>query len=105
QVYSRSLFEVAKEHDKLDAIKEQLGVFADALDDNSELAIFFFLPHFSTEEKKRGLEGALVDADPTLVNFLELLIENHRMPVIFRARRQYDKLWDEENRLLPVEVT
>jgi F-type H+-transporting ATPase subunit delta len=105
QVYSRSLFEVAKEHEKLDLIKEQLGAFADALEQTRELAIFFFSPYFSTEEKKRGLESALVDADPTLVNFLELLIEKHRMPVIFRARRQYETLWDIEHRLLPVEVT
>jgi F-type H+-transporting ATPase subunit delta len=105
QVYSRSLFEVAKEHGKLDLIKEQLGAFADALEQTRELAIFFFSPYFSTEEKKRGLESALVDADPTLVNFLELLIEKHRMPVIFRTRRQYETLWDIEHRLLPVEVT
>ena len=39
------------------------------------------------------------------MNFLELLIEKHRMPVIFRIRRQFDALWDEENKLLPVEVT
>ena len=39
------------------------------------------------------------------MNFLELLIENHRMPVIFRARLQYDALWDREHELLPVEVT
>src|SRR5436190_1671323 len=105
QVYSRSLFEVAKEHDKLDLIKEQLGTFADALDENRELAIFFFSPYFSTEEKKQGLERAVVEADPTLVNFLELLIENHRMPVIFRTRRQFEVLWDREHQLLPVEVT
>jgi F-type H+-transporting ATPase subunit delta len=105
QVYSRSLFEVAKEHDKLDAIKEQLGTVADALEQDRRLAIFFFSPYFSSEEKKRGLECALVDADPTLVNFLELLIDNHRMPVLYRARRQYDALWDIEHRRLPVEVT
>ena len=105
QVYSRSLFEVAKEHDKLDLIKEQLGQFADALEQNRELAIFFFSPYFSTEEKKRGLERALVEADPTLVNFLELLIEKHRMPVIFRIRRQFDALYDREHKQLPVEVT
>lgn len=105
QVYSRSLFEVAKEHDKLDLIKEQLDQFTDALEQTRELAIFFFSPYFSTEEKKRGLERALVDADPTLVNFLEVLIENHRMPVIYRARRQFEALWEAENRLLPVEVT
>ena len=105
RVYARSLFEVAKEQGKLDLIKDQLGSFADALDQNRELAIFFFSPYFSTGEKKRGLERAVVDADPTFLNFLELLIENHRMPVLFRARRQYEALWDEENRLLPVEVT
>jgi F-type H+-transporting ATPase subunit delta len=105
RVYSRSLFQVAKEQGKLDLIKEQLALFADTLGANRELAIFFFSPYFSTQEKKRGLERALVDADPVLVNFLQLLIENHRMPVIFRARRQYDALWDDENRLLPVEVT
>ena len=105
RVYARSLFEVAKENGKLDVIKEQLAAFADALEQNRELAIFFFSPYFSTEEKKRGLERAVVDAEPIFLNFLELLIENHRMPVIFRARRHYEALWDEENRLLPVEVT
>jgi F-type H+-transporting ATPase subunit delta len=105
QVYARSLFEVAKEHDKLDLIRDQLGQFTDALEQNRELSIFFFSPYFSTDEKERGLERAVVDADPTLINFLNLLIENHRMPVIYRARRQYEALWEAEHRLLPVEVT
>jgi F-type H+-transporting ATPase subunit delta len=105
RVYARSLFEVAKENGKLDLIKDQLAAVADALEQNRELAIFFFSPYFSTDEKKRGLERAVIDADPTFLNFLELLIENHRMPVIFRARKQYETLWDAENRLLPVDVT
>jgi F-type H+-transporting ATPase subunit delta len=105
RVYSRSLFEVAKEHGKLDLIKQQLEEFTDALEQSRELAIFLFSPYFSTEEKKQGLTRALVDADPAFRNFLELLIENHRMPVIYRARKQYEALWDIEHRLLPVEVT
>jgi F-type H+-transporting ATPase subunit delta len=105
QVYSRSLFEVAKEEGKLDEIREQLGEFADALDEQRELQIFFFSPRFSTEEKKEGLRKAVTGADETLSNFLELLLENHRMPAIFRIRRQFDELWQEENRLLPVQIT
>jgi ATP synthase F1 delta subunit len=27
------------------------------------------------------------------------------MPVIFRVRRSFDELWEQENRLLPVQVT
>jgi F-type H+-transporting ATPase subunit delta len=105
QVYSRALFEVATEQDKLDTIREQLGQFADALQENRELTVFFFSPYFSTEEKKSGLHRAVEGADEILGNFLELLIEKHRMPVIFRLRRQFDAMWEEANRLLPVEVT
>ncbi len=104
-VYARSLFEVAQEQNKLDTIREQLGQFADALSDNRELQVFFFSPYFSTIEKKDGLDRAVSDADPILVNFLKLLIENHRTPVIFRVRRVVDELWQQENKLLPVTVT
>src|SRR4051812_23452320 len=104
-VYARSLFEVASERDKLDLVREQLGEFADALDETRELQVFFFSPYFSTSEKQDGLDRAVTDADEIVVNFLKLLIENHRMPVIFRVRRAYEKLWQEENKLRPVQVT
>lgn len=105
QVYSRALFEIAQQRGELDSLREQLGQFADALDQNRELAMFFFSPYFSTEEKKQGLRRAVEGADESLMNFLELLLENHRMPAIFRIRRQFDVLWDRENRILPVEIT
>lgn len=105
QVYARSLFEVAKEHGKLDTVRDELGEFADALESSRELAVFFFSPYFSTEEKKAALSRAIVGADETTQNFLELLVEKHRMPAVFRVRRTMDALWEEENKLLPVEIT
>src|SRR3954452_23638694 len=105
QVYARSLFEVAKEQDKLDEVREQLGQVADALDQTRELALFFFSPYFSTEEKKDGLHRAIQGADPIVINFLELLVEKHRMPALFRIRREFEALWVEENKLLPVTIT
>jgi ATP synthase F1 delta subunit len=105
QVYARSLFEVASEHDRADEIREQLGEFAGALEEDRDLQVFFFSPYFSTQEKQDGLDRAVTGADEVLVNFLKLLIENHRMPVIFRVRRGYEELWEEANRLLPVTVT
>ena len=105
EVYGRSLFAVAEEHGKLDTIREQLGQFTDALNENRDLAVFFFSPYFSTPEKKDGLKKTVEGADETLINFLELLIEKHRMPALFRIRRTFDALWREENRLLPVSVT
>ena len=104
-VYGRSLFEAALDQDKLDVVREQLGQFADALDGDRELQVFFFSPYFATQEKKEGMHKAVKGAEPIFLNFLELLVENHRMPAIFRTRRGYDALWEEHNRLLPVEVT
>jgi len=104
-VYGRSIFQVALEQGKLDELREQLGQFADALDQNRELAVFFFSPYFSTAEKQDALGRVLEGAEEILLNFLSLLIENHRMPVIFRIRQQYERLWEEENRMLPVEIT
>jgi ATP synthase F1 delta subunit len=105
RVYGRSLFEVAREQDKLEILREQLGQFADALHENRDLEIFFFSPYFSTKEKQQGLQKMLDGADDRLLSFLDLLIENHRMPVIFRIRREYERLWEQENRLLPVVLT
>jgi len=104
-VYARSLFEAAQDADKLDPLREQLGEFADVLASNRELQVFFFSPYFSTQEKSEGLHKAVQGADELFLNFLDLLVENHRMPVIFRVRRGYDTLWDQHNRRLPVQVT
>jgi ATP synthase F1 delta subunit len=105
EVYARSLFEVATENDKLDLVRAQLGEFADALSESRELQMFFFSPYFSTDEKLDGLRRTVTDADESFLNFLSLLLENHRMPVIFRVRREYDRLWREANHLLAVQIT
>jgi F-type H+-transporting ATPase subunit delta len=105
EVYARSLFEVAKEQDALDDVHEQLGEFADALDESRDLQMFFFSPYFSSEEKKDAIGKVVDGADDHFVRFLELLAERHRMPVLFRIRREFDALWADENRLLPVTIT
>jgi len=105
EVYARSLFEVAKEHDVLDRVHDELGEFAEALGDDRTLQVFLFSPYFSSEEKREGVKKIVSDADERMVNFLELLAERHRMPAIFRIKREFDALWADENQLLPVTVT
>jgi F-type H+-transporting ATPase subunit delta len=105
EVYARALFEAGRDDDVLDRVHDELGQFADALDDERNLQVFLFSPYFSSEEKKEGIRRIVSDADERLLNFLELLAERHRMPALFRIRRIFDGLWAEENRLLPVTVT
>ena len=105
EVYARALFEVAKEHDVLDRVHDELGEFAEALSDDRTLQVFLFSPYFSSEEKRDGVKKIVSDADERFVNFLELLAERHRMPALFRVKREFDALWAEEHKLLPVTVT
>jgi F-type H+-transporting ATPase subunit delta len=105
EVYARSLFEVAKEQGKLDTVREQLGQFADALAESRDMQVFFFSPYFSTDEKVEGIGKIVEGADEAIANFLALLVEKHRMPALFRIRQRFEALWQEENKVLPVQIT
>jgi ATP synthase F1 delta subunit len=96
---------VAQEHDQLDEIHEQLGEISDALSGSRELQLFFFSPYFSSEEKKDGVAKVIEGGNEYLVRFLQLLAEKHRLPVLFRIRREFDGLWAKEQHLLEVGVT
>jgi F-type H+-transporting ATPase subunit delta len=105
RVYAEALFDVAKEKGKLDAVREELGQFADAVDGDRDLQVFLFSPYFSSAEKVAGLKRAVSGADAELLNFLELLVEKQRTTEIFRVRRHFDELWKQENRRIDVTVT
>jgi F-type H+-transporting ATPase subunit delta len=105
RVYAEALFEAARDQDKLDTIHDQLDEFTDAVAQNRDLQVFLFSPYFSSEEKREGIERVVTGADPELIRFLEVLIEKHRMPAIFRIRDRFDELWAEANKRLEVTLT
>jgi F-type H+-transporting ATPase subunit delta len=104
-VYARALFEVAQQEGDLDTVHDQLSQFTDAVESDRELQTFFFSPYFNVDEKKDGLHRAVDGADDAVRNFLELLIEKHRMPALMRIRRVFDDLWRKENQMLSVQLT
>jgi ATP synthase F1 delta subunit len=105
RVYAEALFEVGREKGKLDSLQQQLGQFADAVERDRDLQVFFFSPYLSSAEKKEGIERAITGAEPELINFLELLVDKQRMTEIFRIRREFEELWKQENRRIDVTVT
>jgi F-type H+-transporting ATPase subunit delta len=105
RVYAEALFEVGRAKGKLDSLQQQLAQFADAVDRDRELQVFFFSPYLSSAEKQEGLERAITGAEPELINFLELLVDKQRMTEIFRIRREFEELWKQENRRIDVTVT
>lgn len=105
RVYATALFGAAKDRGKLDAIRDQLTQFVEALRENREMQLFLFSPYFSSTEKIEGLKKAVADAEPEFLNFLSLLLEKGRMPVIYRIQRQFNEMWNKENKRLGVTVT
>ena len=105
RVYAEALFEAGKDKGKLDSLQSQLAQFADAVDGSHDLQVFLFSPYLSSTEKKEGIGRAVSDAEPELINFLELLVDKGRMTEIFRIRRELDELWKQENRRIDVTVT
>ena len=91
EVYARALFEAAKEAGvaRPRARRARTSSPTRSSDDRN-LQMFLFSPYFSSEEKKDGIGRIVSDADERTVNFLELLAERHRMPAIFRVRRDLD---------------
>ena len=90
RVYAEALFEVGRDKGKLDTLQQQLSEFTDAVDGNRELQVFFFSPYLSSTEKQEGIERAITGAEPELINFLELLVDTHRMTEVFRIRREFE---------------
>jgi F-type H+-transporting ATPase subunit delta len=105
RVYAEALFEAAKEKGDLDRVREEMNEFTDVLEENREMQLFLFSPYFSTAEKREGLEKAVSGASEEFRNFLELLTEKHRTPVLFRIRRAFEELWKRENKRIDVTVT
>jgi ATP synthase F1 delta subunit len=105
RVYADALFEVAKEKDELDEIHDQLGEFADAMNESNDMRVFFFSPYFSSADKREAIHNAVSGASEEFVNFLDLLAEKHRMPAIFRIRDRFDELWAEAKKRLEVTLT
>lgn len=105
RTYARALFEASESRGTVDEVKTELDQFVDAIDTNRDFALFLFSPYFSNDEKLDGLKKVIDGATAEFENFLELLVEKNRMPLIPRIRANYENFWAEHNKLLPVTVT
>ena len=98
RVYAEALFEAAQEADKLDEVHEQLGAFAEAMNESNDLQVFFFSPYFSSAEKRDGDRAARSTEQATSSSTSSSCSPRstgcRRSSAI---RRRFDELWAEEN--------
>jgi F-type H+-transporting ATPase subunit delta len=105
RLYARSLFEAAKEQNRLDLVLEELGDFVAALEEVPELRGLLTNPELDSDERTAALDEILGGADELIRNFLHLLSEKGRTSQIDEIYREFEVLVAAEQQRLTVELT
>ena len=76
--YALALFGIAKEHNQLESMEEELRTVKEVFVENKELSVLFENPKLTLDKKKSIIEEAFSTASPYVLNTLKLLIDRHR---------------------------
>ena len=105
RMYARSLFQAAREQDKLDVVNRELGEFTAAIADVPQLRNVLSNPELDRADKAAVLGEILGDADELTRNFVLLVTEKGRATELEEIYRELEALIDAEQRRLTVELT
>jgi F-type H+-transporting ATPase subunit delta len=105
RTYARALFDAAKEHGKIDEIREELDWLVATIREVPELRAVIRNPQLDPPAKAEALAAVLQDADEILRNFARLVAAKGRAPMLEEIAREYDALVAAEERILNVELT
>lgn len=105
RMYARALYAAAKERDRLDAVRDELGDFVEAQRQVPELRELLRNPQLDQRVKASVLEELLGGEEELVRNFLLLLAEKNRTGEIDEIAREFERLVAQEQGILDVEVT
>ena len=103
--YARALLEIATAKGEGDAYADQLAEFANALEADRQLRVFFESPKISPSDKKAVLEKSLgSQLSPEVFNLLRLLIDKGRQDLFIEIADTFEELLDEARGRHHVEI-
>jgi ATP synthase F1 delta subunit len=105
RTYARALFEAAHEQGRIDDVREELDAFAAAIDEVPELRSLIRNPELDPPEKAKVLDALLEGADELVRNFIRVVTEKGRAPMLGEIAREFDLLVAAEEQILSVELT
>jgi len=104
-MYARALFEAARDEDRLEPVREELGDFVEAQRQVPELRGLLLNPQIDHHAKAAALEELLGGDEKLVRNFLLLLAEKNRAGEIEEIAREFDRLVAQAEGILDVELT
>jgi F-type H+-transporting ATPase subunit delta len=105
RVYARALFEAAREEDRLEPVREQLGQVVAAAAAVPELRELLRNPQLDPRSRAAALEDVLSGGDELLRNFLLVLADKSRIGALEEIAQEFERLVAEEEGVLSAELT
>jgi F-type H+-transporting ATPase subunit delta len=104
-MYARALYAAAKEKDRVQQLRDELGDFVEIERQVPELRELLRNPQLEHHVKAGALEELLGGEEELLRNFLMLLAEKGRAGEVEEIAREFERLAAEEEGVLDVELT
>jgi F-type H+-transporting ATPase subunit delta len=106
RVYAGALFEAAAEADAVEPVRKDLRAFVEALEASPELRAFFYLDeNLTLPDKSRIVLQLTEGGDPRFRNFLRVLVDKSREPIVEEVDRLYNALVERAAGVVKVELT
>jgi F-type H+-transporting ATPase subunit delta len=105
RMYARALYEAAREKDRLEVVRDQLGELTAAMETTPELEAFLANPQLDPGAKADVLEEVTTGGDPVVRNFVRLVASKGRAGQLRTIAEEFQALVDREQGRLSVELT
>ena len=104
RTYAQALFDLAKEQDRLDVVRQELTDFVATLHEVPELDALLRNPQLDPATKSDVLDKLTADSDELVRNFLRVVAARGRGGQIEEMVREFDALYSAEEQVLNVEL-
>ena len=76
--YAQALFSLKRESNKLDETQKEMKELRKVFDENPDFIMVLDSSYLSIEEKEKIIDKTLVGVDKEIVNFVKIIVNNHR---------------------------
>jgi len=105
--YAAALADVVIAQGEAREVQEELNTWAQMMEANSSLLEVFRNPTIPYEQKRKVLNTliARTGVRPTTANFLQVLLQNHRLAELNEINKKFAQVFDERSGVVSAQVT
>ncbi|HEV7844382.1 MAG TPA: ATP synthase F1 subunit delta [Pyrinomonadaceae bacterium] len=105
--YATALADVVTARGEAQEVQKELAAWAEMMQSNGQLLEVFRNPTIPYEQKRKVLDTLIERSHvrPTTSNFLQVLLQNHRLAELREVNKRFAQILDERSGVVSAEVT